>query len=105
MKGRTVYGIALDGNGNPERACQVEASGPVKTSFTVEEVEALRDELIQMFRNTAARQQRKIDDLGHAPGWMEDVEEEAIKSRCQSYKQAAVNVEQKFSALLSKIKN
>lgn len=87
MKERTVYGIALDGNGNPERACQVEASGPVKTSFTVEEVEDLRDDIISEL--VVLRDQRA----------------DVSRSAAISVRYSQTTVEEKFSALLSKIKN
>lgn len=46
MKGRTVHGIAIDGNGNSSIPCTIEIDGPVKTSFTVREIEGLRDALM-----------------------------------------------------------
>lgn len=87
MKERTVYGITLDGNGNPERTSQVEASGPVKTSFTVEEVEALRDDIISEL--VVLRDQRA----------------DVSRSAAISVRYSQITVEEKFSALLSKIKN
>lgn len=103
MKRRTVHGIALDGNGNSERACTVELSGPVKNIPSSDDMEGLRDEIVGMLRHlsmSAGDQAR--EERGSL---RRNNNSDKFLGQEQAYSHSSDVVEEMFSALLSKIKN